>query len=309
MFGKLKALCAPLLLAMLVIVYSASQAAADEVWRVSKSSGEVSVTSPGGEQAPLIAGAMLKPGDNVRTGQNGRVLLMRGEESILVSPNSSIGVPLPKKDGQRVGIETTIIQQSGSILLEVEKKNVQHFQVETPYLAAVVKGTQFRVTVGSRESRVDVLRGQVEVADFKTGQFAMVAPGQAAQVSEIGKVGLALSGTGIFAPIQQGTPRTTTVAALPVAPEAVMEAKPATRVASALADTQWMHGTTQARMPDDNSWLSAFMPSRVFGGTSSHHTTTDDITLSIAFSILIGAAVTIGVAAQRRRKARKTIQS
>ena len=88
-----------------------------------------------------------------------------------------------------------------------------------------------------------------------------------------------------------------------------MAAKPATRVASALADTQWMHGTTQARMPDDNSWLSAFMPSKVFGGNSGHHTTTDDITLSIAFSILIGAAVTIGVAAQRRRKARKTIQS
>jgi hypothetical protein len=309
MLGKLKALCAPLLLAMLVIVYSASQATAEEVWRVSKSSGEVAVTSPGGEQAPLIAGATLKPGDNVRTGQNGRVLLMRGEESILVSPNSSIGVPMPKKDGQRVGIDTTIIQQSGSILLEVEKKNVQHFQVETPYLAAVVKGTQFRVTVGNKESRVDVLRGQVEVADFKTGQFAMVAPGQAAQVSDAGKVGLALSGTGIFAPIQQGTPRASTVAALPVAAEAVAEAKPATRMASAFADTQWMHGTTQARMPDDNSWLSAFMPSKVFGGTSGHHTTTDDITLSIAFSILIGAAVTIGVAAQRRRKARKTIQS
>ena len=309
MLGKFKALCAPLLLAMLVIVYSASQVTAEEVWRVSKSSGEVSVTSPGGEQAPLIAGAMLKPGDSVRTGQNGRVLLMRGEESILVSPNSSIGVPMPKKDGQRVGIDTTIIQQSGSILLEVEKKNVQHFQVETPYLAAVVKGTQFRVTVGDKESRVDVLRGQVEVADFKTGQFAMVAPGQAAQVSDMGKVGLALSGTGIFAPIQQGTPRTSTVAALPVVPEAAMVAKPASRVASALADTQWMHGTTQARVPDENSWLSAFMPSKVFGGTSGHHTTTDDITLSIAFSILIGAAVTIGVAAQRRRKARKTIQS
>jgi hypothetical protein len=306
MLGKLKALCAPLLLAMLVIVYSASQATAEEVWRVSKSSGEVAVTSPGGEQAPLIAGAMLKPGDNVRTGQNGRVLLMRGEESILVSPNSSIGIPAVKKDG----LQTTIIQQSGSILLEVEKKNVQHFQVETPYLAAVVKGTQFRVTVGNKESRVDVLRGQVEVADFKTGQFAMVAPGQAAQVSDIGNVGLALSGAGIFAPIQQGTPRTSTVAALPIAPEAAMAAKPASRVASALADTQWMYSTTQAHMPDDNSWLSAFMPSRVFGsGTSAHRTTTDDITLSIVFSILIGAAVTIGVAAQRRRKARKTIQN
>jgi hypothetical protein len=310
MLGKLKALCAPLLLATLVIVLSAPKASAEEVWRVSKASGEVSVTSTAGDQAPLIAGATLKPGDSVKTGQNGRVLLMRGEESILVSPNSSIGVPVAKKGAPQNGVRTTIIQQSGSILLEVEKKNVQHFQVETPYLAAVVKGTQFRVTVGGKESRVDVLRGQVEVADFKTGQFAMVAPGQAAQVSVLGNAGLSLSGSGIFAKIQQGTPRTSTVAPLPMAAEpAAAEAKPATRMASALADTQWMHGTTQARMPEDASWLSSFVPGKLFGGSSGHRTTTEDITLSIAFSILVGAFVTVGVAAQRRRKARRTIDS
>jgi hypothetical protein len=308
MFGNFKTFCASLLLAMIVMVHAGSQAAAEDVWRVSKTSGEVSVTSTGGEQSPLIAGAMLKPGDSVRTGQNGRALLTRGEETILVSPNSSVGVPVP--GAKKEGLQTTIIQQSGSILLEVEKKNVQHFQVETPYLAAVVKGTQFRVTVGNKESRVDVLRGQVEVADFKTGQFAMVAPGQAAQVSTTGTAGLALSGTGIFAPVQQGTPRTSTVAALPIVPE-VVTAKPAqgNRVASALTDTQWMHATTQANGPQETNWMSAFTPARVFGGSNGHRTTTEDITLSIALSILVGAGVTIGVAAQRRRKARKTIQS
>ena len=45
--------------------------------------------------------------------------------------------------------------EAGSILLDVEKRNVQHFEVETPYLAAVVKGTQFRVTVGPTGSRVE----------------------------------------------------------------------------------------------------------------------------------------------------------
>ena len=71
------------------------------------------------------------------------MLLVRGEETILISPNSVIGVPAEKKDG----MSTTIVQQAGSILLEVEKRNVKHFEVETPYLAAVVKGTQFSVTV------------------------------------------------------------------------------------------------------------------------------------------------------------------
>ncbi len=83
-------------------------------------------------------------------------------------------LPAEKKEG----LATTITQQAGSILLEVEKKNVKHFEVETPYLAAVVKGTQFRVTVSASGATVDVTRGQVEVSDFKSGQIAMVMPGQ-----------------------------------------------------------------------------------------------------------------------------------
>jgi FecR protein len=71
------------------------------------------------------------------------VLLVRGEETILISPNSVIGMPAAPKDG----LSTTIIQQAGEILLEVEKRNVKHFEIETPFFAAVVKGTQFRVSV------------------------------------------------------------------------------------------------------------------------------------------------------------------
>jgi len=98
---------------------------------------------------------------------------------MLVAPNSVIGIPTETKEG----LSTTIIQQAGSILLDVEKRNVKHFEVETPYLAAVVKGTQFRVSVNRTGTSVDVLRGAVEVADFKSGKFAMVLPGQMARVS------------------------------------------------------------------------------------------------------------------------------
>jgi hypothetical protein len=207
MFGKVGAFCVSLLLAMLVVLHAGRSATAqDAVWRVSKSSGEVSVTTAAGERTALIAGATLQPGDNIRTGQNGRVLLMRGEESILVSPNSAIGIPKPRADGRAEGLPTSIIQQSGSILLEVEKRNVKHFQVETPYLAAVVKGTQFRVTVENGASRVDVLRGQVEVSDFKSGQYALVAPGQVAEAFAQGFKGLSLSGSGTLSPVQQGPP-------------------------------------------------------------------------------------------------------
>ncbi|MEY9754123.1 hypothetical protein ABIE73_001518 [Bradyrhizobium yuanmingense] len=123
-----------------------------------------------------------------------------------------VGLPAEKKDG----LSTTIIQQAGSILLEVEKRNVKHFEVETPYLAAVVKGTQFSVTVGAGSTKVGVLRGQVEVSDFKTGQIAQVMPGQAATVFEHGKPGLSLSGAGTLNPIEQGKPRAPTIERVPV---------------------------------------------------------------------------------------------
>ncbi len=187
--------------------------AADEgIWSVSKASGEVWVTTTGASQVSLRQQETLKPGDTIRTGRNGRVLLVRGEETILISPNSVIGVPLEKKNG----LSTTITQQAGSILLEVEKRNVKHFEVETPYLAAVVKGTQFSVTVSATSTSVEVSRGQVEVSDFRSGQIAQVMPGQVATTFAHGKAGLSLSGAGTFNPIEQGKPRASSIERVPV---------------------------------------------------------------------------------------------
>ncbi len=191
---------------------SSALAGDDGVWSVSKSSGEVWISATGAEQASLKQEEVLKPGDTIRTGRNGRVLLVRGEETILIAPNSVIAVPSEKKDG----MSTTILQQAGSILLEVEKRNVKHFEVETPYLAAVVKGTQFRVTVNAASTSVEVSRGQVEVSDFRSGQIAQVKPGQIATSFTHGRSGLSLSGSGTFNPIEQGKPRASSIDRIPI---------------------------------------------------------------------------------------------
>ncbi len=213
------------LTAALVLAASSAYAADDGAWTVSKSSGEVWLTSTGAQPASLKQEEFLKPGDTIRTGRTGRVLLKRGEESMMISPNSVIGVPAEKKEG----LSTTIQQQAGSILLEVEKRNVKHFEVETPYLAAVVKGTQFRVTVNASSTSVDVLRGQVEVADLRTGQVAQVMPGQHATTFSNGNGGLSLSGSGSFSPIEQGKPRTPSIERVPV-PRAGLTAPRSTAV-------------------------------------------------------------------------------
>jgi len=181
-------------------------------WAVTKSSGHVWISNSDAQPVALTQENVVKAGDTIRTGQNGRVLLTRGEESILIAPNSVVGIPTEPERG----LSTTIVQKAGSILLDVEKRNVKHFEVETPYLAAVVKGTQFRVSVNAANTSVSVMRGQVEVSDFKSGQIAQVMPGQKATVFEHGKTGLSLSGTGTFKPIEQGKPRPSSVNRVPV---------------------------------------------------------------------------------------------
>ncbi|WP_407155844.1 FecR domain-containing protein [Bradyrhizobium sp. STM 3557] len=197
--------------AFAMVAGSTAWAADGDPWSVSKSSGEVWVTTQGAQQVAL-GSDVLKPGDTIRTGHNGRVLLTRGAETILIAPNSVVGLPTDAQDG----MATTILQRAGSILLDVERRNVKHFEVETPYLAAVVKGTQFRVTIEAGRTKVDVSRGQVEVSDFKSGQIAQVTPGQSVISFASGRPGLHLSGSGTFAPIEQGRPRAPTIDRVPV---------------------------------------------------------------------------------------------
>ena len=111
--------------AFVLATASAAFAADGGDWTVHKSSGEVWLAGSDVQQASLKQEDVLKPGDTIRTGRTGRVLLKRGDEMILVSPNSVIGVPAQKKEG----LSTTIKQQAGSILLDVEKRNVKHFEV------------------------------------------------------------------------------------------------------------------------------------------------------------------------------------
>lgn len=193
---------------LLLPVLSGSAWAED--WVVSKSTGQVWHAPSNAQPVSLGADTKLAPGDLVQTGPTGRVMLTRGSERILVAPNSVIS--LPKTQG-KPGF-TTILQQAGAIAVEAEKKDHKHFEVLTPYLAAVVKGTQFTVTVGNGASDVNVASGKVEVADVKSGKTALVLPGQFAKVG--GEAGLTLGGRGSFEPITQGIPRTDRPAAVTV---------------------------------------------------------------------------------------------
>lgn len=131
----------------------------------------------GGRWVTLIRGAVIVDEQMVRTGSDGRVGLVRGLERVELAPGTEIR--LHEGEGKLTSFE----QSSGSLTADVERKNVQHFSVQTPFLAAVVKGTRFQVTVGSNAAQVTVDRGTVQVQDTENDLVVDLRPGQEAQVT------------------------------------------------------------------------------------------------------------------------------
>ena len=83
MFKAGKVILTLLLGATLAGPSSAEAAQAEQaIWHASKTSGEVWITHSGVQPIALSNNELVAPGDIVRTGRNGRVLLSRGEETI-----------------------------------------------------------------------------------------------------------------------------------------------------------------------------------------------------------------------------------
>ena len=147
-------------------------------WTVTHFSGEVAISGHEGGLIPVALSTELPAGATVTTGERGRVLLTRGKETMTIGSGTVVSIPADSLTGF-----TTINQQVGEILFDVEKRNVKHFAVETPFLAAVVKGTRFTVTVSSNGAGVSVERGRVGVTDIASRRHVDVVRGQVAKVT------------------------------------------------------------------------------------------------------------------------------
>lgn len=183
-------------------------AASADGWQIVQSSGPVWFGSDTAQLVSLGSTPDLPNGSTVVTGDGGRAMLVRGEQTMLVGPNAVI--TLPQEEGAGM---TTVLQRSGEVSFDVDRQKVQHFAVETPYLAAVVKGTHFVVSVDGENAAVSVDRGLVAVTDLATGEEVDTAAGQNARVRRNGG-NLEIAGTGLLPVISQGTPRSSLVAPL-----------------------------------------------------------------------------------------------
>lgn len=172
----------------LVLAVMVPAAALADDWVAVKLRGQV-LQLVDGQWAELDRGDVVPDDRVIRTGANGRVDFRRDRETISLGADTQIQIH--DRTGERF---TTVQQHFGTVEIEAEVRNVQHFAVETPLLAAVVKGTRFVVRSGKSEASVQVKRGKVEVTDSRTGVHALVPSGQTATVSSAG--GFVLEGRG-----------------------------------------------------------------------------------------------------------------
>lgn len=152
-------------------------AAAADDWKITRLSGDALVFHQG-RWTQLRAGDVVADDAFVRTLGSGSLQFTRDRESIDVEPNTQIQIV--DRKGKRF---TTVRQYFGTVGVEANRENVKHFAVQTPFLAAVVKGTVFAVKTTARASTVAVTRGKVGVQSADHGSHADVSAGQTASVS------------------------------------------------------------------------------------------------------------------------------
>ena len=177
-------------LCLAVLLVTTRAASAEDVkWTVTEVAGAASVVAPMAASHAVKKGDTLAPGATLTTGADGKVVFGDGKTTVTVSANSRLTMPADSSDTM-----TRFAQDLGSVFFKVEKRPMQHFEVQTPLIAAVVKGTQFTVVAGAMEHVVDVTEGLVEVVAMTGGQKELVPAGKSARVRSDAPSKLKLAG-------------------------------------------------------------------------------------------------------------------
>jgi len=176
-----------LLLAFTLLFFCDIQASAGEAspsgraWVVAELQG-AAFSRPGdaadGPWQALRTGARIKPGSVVRTDASGKMELTNGLDTIRLSPDSELEIPA----GQD-GPLTRVMHWMGTAFFHVGKRPGPQFEVDTPYLVAIVKGTQFTTTVSDAGASIKVSEGTVGVTAALGGPSVDVTAGGGASVS------------------------------------------------------------------------------------------------------------------------------
>ena len=122
---------------------------------------------------------MLKDGDRVTTGSQSRTVATSGNDLLRLEPKTTITIGETKP--------ATIIELlDGTLHVKAGKReDGDTLSIETQYLVATVKGTEFVVATTDVGTAVSVTEGVVSVRSTRTSQAFEVVPGRTALVSSV----------------------------------------------------------------------------------------------------------------------------
>ncbi len=171
----LRAVLAALLLAPLAAV----QAATAVLDRMVGQPTIFEVGPAGARQVSLPRrGAEYRLPIEIETGADDAVTFHLPDSEVAVAPNSMMRIAAPEASER--GLLQRILQQAGAALFSVDRREVEHFQVETPYLVSVVKGTTFNVVVHDAGATVALHEGRLLVASADGSRQVDLLPGDVA---------------------------------------------------------------------------------------------------------------------------------
>ena len=161
------------------VCFAGTSAQAAE-WRLVDVAGSISIVAPGAAPAPARLNQIVPTGATVTTSAGARATLDNGAQHMVVGPNSRMTV------APDAGGFTRVIQDLGAVMFQVDKQKVPHFRVDTPLLAAIVKGTTFTVVVEPQADAVNVAEGLVEVRSNMNSSSVDVVAGASGAVQRDG---------------------------------------------------------------------------------------------------------------------------
>lgn len=121
--------------------------------------GTVTATMAG-MTVPLSGGAILQLPATVRTGADGAVELRQGPSTFAAAGNTELEIP---QSAAADGLIERIVQIRGNAFYSIGKRTGTRLRVETPYLVAVIKGTQFNVAAQEDSTTIALFEGHLEV--------------------------------------------------------------------------------------------------------------------------------------------------
>ena len=149
-------------------------------WKISQISGEVLISTSGGLPQKMSATDSFTLGQKITVGKNGSIALTKGQQAIILSANSQLEIPSDKDANNQQS--TTFFQTLGSIIFSAKKRSKNHFKVQTPFAAAVVKGTTFAIHVSKSDFNIQVFEGSVELKGHSRQEKHLLLAGTKATV-------------------------------------------------------------------------------------------------------------------------------